>query len=109
MCQRTINNLLIKQVKGKQTWILHFIFLLQREIDFKDKLLSAMILDLRNLVEMDETKSLVDKIENNDWKFMHFFASCVLGAGINSSTIFKPCITSLLLCVIVVMDYTFYP
>jgi len=76
-----------------------------REIDFKDKFSSEIFLELRNLVEMSETKSLVAKIENNDWKFMHFFASCVLGAGTNTSITLNPSISPFQFCVIVVIKY----
>ena len=99
-------NLLAASPLGKGYLEVHLIYIfLDREIDFKDKFSSEIFLELRNLVEMSETKSLVAKIENNDWKFMHFFASCVLGAGTNTSITLNPSIYSFQFCVIVVIKY----
>ena len=44
-----------------------------------------MISDSRELLELEETEALVSSTKDEDWKFLHFFASCVIGvSGVKS-------------------------
>ena len=55
----------------------------------KNRLLGDLISDSRELLELEEMEALVSSTQDEDWKFMHFFASCVSGvsgvkSGVNS-------------------------
>ena len=63
-----------------------------RENLFKNNFLGDLIGDSRELLELEETEALVSSTNDEDWKFMHFFASCIVGvSGVKSGVITLVC------------------